>query len=377
MLVPVAYAPGRYKTMDKLIRISIFSLSLIILLGCNANDESNSELSDVPVTTPKELVQFETIGDNLLSHIGYASIVLRDGHVLIPDRQHVRLFKTDNSGKLIETIGRKGKGPGEFQDITFLSRSAFGNTLIYDQMNQKMVVLDSLGHFNYEFVIPSNSPPGSLSELYEVEEQQYLMIFRSHEYMLNEDSEQVSYLVTYNSKQENFSPAKTINSRPYARRTGGGGGLRVPYAAADLIAYDKITADIYLYGSDGEKIAQLDASLDTTEVISLDLQPELLTEEEADSVRMEYPEYWDSMQSLLPEYKALADRLVMGPQNNFWLKLNHANEYEQWLMVSDQGVLLQIIQLPKNSMLTHVSEEHLGVRLNDTTFALYEPPQIQ
>lgn len=355
-------------------RILIFSLLLIILVGCNSNNESNSQLSDVPVTTPNELVKFETIGENLLSHIGYTSIVLKSEHVLIPDRQHVKLFKTDSSGELIETIGRKGNGPGEFQDITFLSQSAFGNTLIYDQMNQKVVVLDSLGHFSSEFIIPSNSPSGSLRELYEVEEQQYLMIFQSHESLFNEDREQVSYLVIYNSKKKSFSPEKTINSRPYARRTGGGGGMRVPYAAADLIAYDKTTAEFYLYGSGRQKIAQLDTSLDTVEVISFDLEPELVTRAESDSIRAKNPEYWDSMQSLLPEYKALADRLIIDPENNFWLKLNHANEYEQWLIVSDLGELLQIVQLPKDSMLTHVSDEHLGVRLDDITFALFEFP---
>jgi hypothetical protein len=358
-------------------RNSIFSLLLIFLFGCSSKDENVSRLDHVPVANPNELIRFNEIGDNLLSHIGYNSVVLEDGHILIPDRQHVKLFKADSTGELIETIGRRGNGPGEFQDITFLSKSAYGNILIYDQMNQKVIVLDSLGQYDTEFSIPSNSPSGSLSELHEVNEQQYLMIFRSNEYIFNENSEQVSYLVTYDIRQNKFSPTIKIDSRPYARRTGGGGGARVPYAAADLFAYDYKTADIYLYKSDGQRIAQLDTSLDTVQVLSLDIESELITRAEFDTLRAEYLEYWESMQNLLPEYKAAADQLMIDHKNNFWLKLNHSSEYQQWLVASGQGELLQNVQLPKGSILTHISEKHLGVRLDDITFALFEFPQTE
>ena len=358
-------------------RNSIFSLLLVFLIGCNSKDENLSRLDHVPVKNPNELIRFNEIGDNLLSHIGYTSIVLEDGHILVPDRQHVKLFKADSKGKLIETIGRRGNGPGEYQDITFLSQSAYGSILIYDQMNQKVIVLDSLGQYNTEFSIPSNSPSGSLIELHEVIEQQYLMIFRSSEYLLNENSEQVSYLVTYDIRQDKFSPTIKIDSRPYARITGGGGGARVPYAAADLFAYNYKTSDIYLFKSDGQRIAQLDASLDTVQVVSLDIESELITRTELDSLRAEYPEYWASMQSMLPEYKAVADQLMIDHKNNFWLKLNHSSKYQQWLVASGQGELLQNVRLPKGSMLTHISEKHLGVRLDDITFALFDYPEIQ
>lgn len=358
-------------------RFSIYSLLLLTFLGCTSNDNSVSQSSlDVPVTIPKELIRFEAVGDNLLSRIGYYSIVLNDGSILIPDRHHLKLFRVDSSGELIEIIGRKGHGPGEFQDITFLSHSAFGNILIYDQLAQKVVVLDSQGDYYTEILIPSDKPSGTLSEIYEVEEQQYLMIFQSTQFVFNKDSEQISYLVTYNRDQDRFSSASTINSRPNALKARGWAWKRVPYAAADLIAYDKTTANFFIYRSDGHEIAKLDTSRDTLQVISFYLEPEIMTRAEADTLRSENQDYWGSMQNLLPEYKAIADQLMIDYKNNFWLKLNHSSEYQQWLTLSEQGQHLQVIQLPKNSMLTHLSEEHLGVRLDDITFALFEFPEI-
>jgi hypothetical protein len=78
----------------------------------------------------------------------------------------------------------------------------------------------------------------------------------------------------------------------------------------------------------------------------------------------------------LPENKALADQMMVDQNKIIWLKLNHTSTYQQWLTISAQGNLLQVIQLPKNSMLTHISENHLGVRLDNATFALFEYPEI-
>jgi hypothetical protein len=265
-------------------RKSLLSILVFIFVGCSTHDDSVSLLSDIPVTTLKEMIRFDTIGDNYLSHIGYTSIALNDGNILVPDRQLGTLFKVNSSGELIETIGRRGNGPGKFQDISFLNKSAFGNSLIYDQMNQKVIVLNNQGHYFTEFLIPPNRPSGSLIEVYEVEAQQYLMVFQSFDYMINENAEQVSNLVIYNREQEIVSPAKTIKSSPYARRTGGGGGMRAPYVASDLLAYDNTTADVYLYRSDGHNIAQLDVSLDTIQISTFDLEPEKLTKTESDSI---------------------------------------------------------------------------------------------
>jgi hypothetical protein len=82
------------------------------------------------------------------------------------------------------------------------------------------------------------------------------------------------------------------------------------------------------------------------------------------------------MEPLLPEYKAIADDLIIDEQHNFWLKLNHRSEYQKWLILSESGDKLAIVHLPKDGMLTHVSDQHLGYRLDDHKFALLEPVNL-
>lgn len=342
-------------------------------IGCHSPNQRDSFLQGIPVHTPTELLRFDQGSDYYLVHIGYTTVVLDDGSILLPDRQQGVIFKIDETGEFKEVVVTKGRGPGEVQDITFMSQSAFGKTLIYDQMTQKVVVLDRFGGYSDEFIVPSWGGRSSLTEIYELEEHRYLFKYSSYEYLFNEDREQVSYLVVYDKSLEEFVDSKTIRSRPYAVLTGGGGGHIVPYAPADLLAYNSNTANFHLFGSEDVEIVELSSLQDTVQLISLEIKPERLSTVERDTLRNQYPDYWDSMQLLLPEYKAIADRFIIDHENNFWLKLNYKSDSQQWLVVSESGELLRIIRLPKDARVTHVSGNHLGIRLDDGTFSFFEP----
>ena len=64
--------------------------------------------------------------------------------------------------------------------------------------------------------------------------------------------------------------------------------------------------------------------------------------------------------------------MIINLGRNIWGNLNSVSGFDQWLAVSLRGEQLSIVNFPKDSMLTHISENHLGVRLDDITFALFE-----
>lgn len=45
---------------------------------------------------------------------------------------------------------------------------------------------------------------------------------------------------------------------------------------------------------------------------------------------------------------------------------------KSWFVLNSEGEVLKRVMLPKNSYLTHIHKDHLGVRLDDSTFALFE-----
>ena len=65
--------------------------------------------------------------------------------------------------------------------------------------------------------------------------------------------------------------------------------------------------------------------------------------------------------------------MKMDPEGRFWVKLNYRSDSNLWLILGQEGDPQKVVHLPGGSMLTHISGKHLGVRVDDVTFALYEP----
>lgn len=374
-LYPLNYA----KDLVIKMRIHLFCLILILITGCQPENENSTQLSEVTIYKPGELIRFDHTGSHYFSHLGYTSVVLDDGSVLLADREHKMAFKVTSTGDFLEIVASPGRGPGEIQDVSFISESFSGNVLLYDQINQKVITLDNLGQYVDEFTIPQWNN-GNLTEVYKLNEQQYLFVFKSFEYLRNPDSDPEAYLVVYDRHQESYLTSKTISDKLYARHIVDGqlrGGRVVPYANDNLRGYNKNTGGLFLFWSGDNQIVQIDNKLDTLGSISLDVEPQSLTSAEVDTIREETnPDIWQSMKNLLPKQKALVDDLLIDHENNFWVKLNYVSDYQQWLIVSEEAEILQIVQLPKDAMLTHVSEDHLGVRLDNVTFSFFEPVQL-
>jgi 6-bladed beta-propeller len=75
------------------------------------------------------------------------AIRLADGRILITDdgSQNVRVFSA--AGQLLQTIGRQGFGPGEFQSVSQIDHFRLDSLAIYDYMQQQVSLFDVAGRF--------------------------------------------------------------------------------------------------------------------------------------------------------------------------------------------------------------------------------------
>ena len=72
-------------------------------------------------------------------------VVDSKGNILILDNANFRIQKYNRKGKFLQTIGRQGQGPGEFQNPGSMSLDSEENIYIRD--GRKIIIFDKNGNF--------------------------------------------------------------------------------------------------------------------------------------------------------------------------------------------------------------------------------------
>lgn len=80
-----------------------------------------------------------------LFHNVVGATKLSDGRIVVADggSREIRFFNED--GQHLQTIGRKGEGPGEFQDLSILTRCPGDSLLAYDVLADRVTTFTSSG----------------------------------------------------------------------------------------------------------------------------------------------------------------------------------------------------------------------------------------
>ncbi len=69
----------------------------------------------------------------------------RAGNIYVADRNIARLKIFDKTGKYVKSIGRRGQGPGEIQEITCLTIDSSDDVIIADRMNRRFTKYSDFG----------------------------------------------------------------------------------------------------------------------------------------------------------------------------------------------------------------------------------------
>jgi hypothetical protein len=132
---------------------SIYTLFLFLLLVDSACSNHKQTKHPVSLTARKKITQFN---DTTFFSGVAATMVAADSSVYILDYKTNKLYHLDHNLKLLGTVGRSGKGPGEFtglNDMDFVNDSLYA----YDGNEAKILVYDNKNNFVREIGVPDNS----------------------------------------------------------------------------------------------------------------------------------------------------------------------------------------------------------------------------
>lgn len=362
--------------------IIFFTVKMFLLAGCSDSDDERQFLPDLPQVTPSVITQFDSAGDTYFSHLGYRSYVTANGNIVFPDRALEMLIEVEPTGELSKIVAQQGRGPGEIGDVVSFEPlwSGSGGFIVFDQSNKRVVRFDESADYVNEKNL-SQGHFGQIMDIFYVSDDRILTKSSSLDYLFNPEEEPKSGLSIYDIADERYLNSSSIQTKRYASRVSSDGAIRggrqVFYGPEDLVEQDPETGNFFLFWTGSDRIAMINTEFDTVSTFSLNLEAQPLSSAERDTIREEIgDEFWRTMREELPERKALADRMMTDTHGNIWLMLNYTSEYDQWLVVNRAGEHQKVVNLPKNSMLMHVADDHLGVRLDDVTFAFFEAPHL-
>jgi len=360
-------------------RLGTAILLVCLIIGCNDQESEQKALNieEIDALTPEKIWAIDHVEDLYFSHLGYESVILENGNIAFADRELPTIVVLNEDGELIKNI-RSGRGPGEILDAYYFTKGISGNIFTYDQSNDKILLYDE-DFEHIRDIIPKKFESHGILKVYPVEgKNEYLLQMSSSEYLWDESREREIVLVRYNSESNTFGQKMALTAQPYALLKIDGnimGAAKVPYAYGNITAYDFKKGSVFTFDTGTEKIAELNADFDSLRTTSVILPSEMISRIEMDSIEASYdiPEQWETIKEALPEEKSPADKM-MYHKGEFWLKSNIEAKTVMWLVVNEEGKVRNVVHLPKESMLTHIDDDHLGVRLDDVTFALYSNP---
>ena len=111
--------------------------------------------------------------DNYLFYIVSDIDIDVDGNIYVDDAKNYRIQKFDKNGKFVQTIGRKGEGPGEFTYPLQITVDTYsGQIIVIDHRVRQIEIFNKNGKY-----VNSFHPPHHIDEIYQIDNESYFVVF--------------------------------------------------------------------------------------------------------------------------------------------------------------------------------------------------------
>jgi len=179
--------------MDKFL-ICILIPAILLCPSCSSKDEKDANVevidgieyvhnAEIPLSPDKKVIFEQELsigsedeaGNVLLYRPGWYAV---DSHeeMYIAERQDMEIKVFDSEGRFLRAIGRKGRGPGEFQNIGRLALLPGGGLLVSDWSENRISLFDKEGRF-----VNSHKTTSSSFEVYFCTDSYYVREDMTHE----------------------------------------------------------------------------------------------------------------------------------------------------------------------------------------------------
>lgn len=115
-----------------------FALALFALAGCESSERDQAVVDTAQVIAAPSRTFAPPDG---FDGVPMTSVLLADGGVIGVDSRSATLHVFDSTGALVRSIGRRGHGPGEFQEVSDVFEVPSSGVAIYDQVTKRLTLM--------------------------------------------------------------------------------------------------------------------------------------------------------------------------------------------------------------------------------------------
>lgn len=364
--------------------------SSLLLLGCGQQDSENSlnsqELPSKPTSTLEDVAIVKSFGDHYFSGL-QSPMLTKNGDVILSDFNPKILFRISADGELLQTIGREGRGPGEFQSIHSMVMAPGDTVHVFDYNNMRQQLFAADGS-QWSFVRevdrrrPSAETPGlnyfEPSSVFEVENE-LIGLFRNqivpgdtatmyHSWLarLDEnlnpaDDEKILLKPSDNAMVINITGGMHVRSHPFSYKL-----FRAWNPVEQLLAeVSNADAVIRLYKLDGEEVRAIQLpyeKADPDQAARNEYEQQVAENHGSDIAR-------EARLKSLP-HEPLVSNFLTDNKGRYWLQMSRLEEGSpNWMVFGADGELLGSFLLTWNwdeGVLTRPLVVH-----NNRMYALY------
>jgi len=241
-------------------------------------------------------------------------------NVYIQDESDMAIKVFDPQGKYLRTIGRKGNGPGEFENIGYLIVLPDGRLMVTDYGNRRTSFLDTEGKY-----LSSFQWRRSMGQVYLASDTSITL----SEYVYSEEKSELWIKTVDQSGEEVINFGQFTQAESKTLRQGNMMmGTTVPWSPSSVFAGDQKRQWLYhclnikyvieAYDSRGKLILKIDRPY----------EPVPVTDEDIDKIKSEYADRPDSpfakliKEMEIPKVKTVTERMLVDSEGNLWVETN-------------------------------------------------------
>jgi hypothetical protein len=264
--------------------------------------------------------------------------------------QDVRVF--DAQGRHLKTVGRKGSGPGEFQNANGIARAPDGTLWLNDPANARFTALDSDGAFISSFPVGSAGYGflwvGGVDRAGRLFDEIYLPNAAGYRTALRRfsvDRKQVDTL----SLPDCADPARPTPQLYVIKSNNMEAHITVPFTAGPVTAIDP-AGYAWCGMNDGYLITKTALGRDApVAVVRRAAEPLPVTRQDREKALAPNRERFPGAvfdESRIPKVKPLIERLVVDDRSRLWVKRTTADGHTQFDVFGPDGKAVAVVDSP-------------------------------